>query len=235
MPTEFDRSLEKIAAEIAVEGRASVEKDIEHLRRLGVRSAEDLVRVLDDGAAGENRQRACWLLGRLEDRHLSAHLVRALVDRDARLRIEAARSLGTLAAVDAVPDLLRALGEDDDPDVRSAVAAALGLIGDERAVDPLLGKLGDAGEQPAVRGAAAEALTGPRSPRAVGPLIAALADPETEVRFWAAFALGQLGDERAIPSLERVAQSDTAVLEGWGRVSDEASAAIADIRALPTH
>jgi HEAT repeat protein len=229
MPTEFERSLEKIAAEVAVEGREATAEDIAHLRQLGVGSVQDLIRVLEHGT-GEDRERACWVLGRLEDPRLGEHLVRALADPDSRLRVEAARSLGTLAAPDTVPDLVRALSADVQPDVRSAVAAALGLIGDERGVDPLLAKLADAREQPAVRGAAAEALTGPRSPRAVDPLIAALSDPEPEVRYWAAFALGELGDDRAIPGLERLAQSDTAVLEGWGRISDEAFAAIGVIR-----
>ncbi|HLK88362.1 MAG TPA: HEAT repeat domain-containing protein [Polyangia bacterium] len=232
MPTKFDSSLDMIVAEVAAEGRAATTEDIARLRQLGVHSVEDLIGVLDHGD-GEDRQRACWVLGRLEDPRLGQHLVRALFDPESGLRIEAAKSLGTLAAPDTIPELVRALTEEGEPDVRSAIAAALGLTGDERAVDPLLAKLGDTSEQAAVRGAAAEALTGPRSPRAVDPLIAALADPEAEVRFWAAFALGQLGDERAIPALEQLARSDTAVLEGWGRISDEASEAISEIRARP--
>jgi len=46
-----------------------------------------------------------------------------------------------------------------------------------------------------------------------------------------AFAFGELGDERAIPALEQLVGSDTATLESWGLVGDEAADAIANIRA----
>jgi HEAT repeat protein len=97
-------------------------------------------------------------------------------------------------------------------------------------VAPLLRVLDDATEQPSVRGVVAEALTGPRSLRAVPHLVAALRDPHIEVRFWAAFALGELGDASALPSLEELARTDDGVLEGWGTIRDEASAAVESIR-----
>jgi HEAT repeat protein len=46
----------------------------------------------------------------------------------------------------------------------------------------------------------------------VSDLIALLADPSPEVRYWAAFALGQIGAPASIPALERMASSDVAVL-----------------------
>ena len=47
---------------------------------------------------------------------------------------------------------------------------------------------------------AAEALADLRDGRAVAPLLAALEDPAAEVRYWAAFALGELGDPQALPA-----------------------------------
>ena len=49
------------------------------------------------------------------------------------------------------------------------------------------------------------------------------------MRYWAVFALGQLGDERAVPLLTRIAKEDRATVEGWGSVADEAQAALEEI------
>jgi HEAT repeat protein len=132
----------------------------------------------------------------------------------------------------AVPELLAALQTDPDPDTRMSAAHSLGVLGDHRAVDPLLAKLADRTEDPRVRGFVAEALTGPQERRAVPFLIAVLDDPSVEVRFWAAFALGELGDSTALGALERLAQTDDAVVPGWRSVKDEAAAAIERIRAI---
>ncbi len=74
--------------------------------------------------------------------------------------------------------------------------------------------------------AEAEALANLRDRRAVRPLIAGLKDASTGVRFWSAFALGQLGDTRALPELKRLEAADKAALPGWWKVSKEASDAI---------
>jgi len=91
-------------------------------------------------------------------------------------------------------------------------------------------KLADRNEDPRVRGLAAEALTEAGERRAVPSLIAVLGDPSVEVRFWAAFALGQLGDPAALRALERLAETDDAELPGWRSVKDEAADAIERIR-----
>jgi HEAT repeat protein len=190
--------------------------------------------VLNDRAAGEDRARACWLLARMGDERALGPLVAALHDPDPSLRAEAARALGALDSPRAVPELVSALQTDADPDTRMAAAHSLGLLGDHRAVDPLLAKLADRSEDPCVREFAAEALTGPGERRAVRALIAALGDPSVEVRFWAAFALGELGDPAALSALERLAQTDDVALPGWRSVKDEAAAAIESIRARPS-
>jgi len=112
-----------------------------------------------------------------------------------------------------------------------SAAYALGQLDDPRAVDPLLAKLADTGEEPRVRGFVAEALIFYREQRVVAALIAVLSDPSAEVRFWAAFALGELKDPAALGALERLAQTDDAAVPRWGSVRDEAAAAIETIRA----
>ncbi|MFA4878111.1 MAG: HEAT repeat domain-containing protein [Methanoregula sp.] len=95
--------------------------------------------------------------------------------------------------------LIRLL-DDRNPDTQWKAADALGSLG-EAACDPLLKIL----EFPKmhVRLGAIEALGDIRSHRSVEPVIRRLReDKDNEVRFVAALALGQIGDERALPALE---------------------------------
>jgi len=63
----------------------------------------------------------------------------------------------------------------------------------------------------------------------VEPLIHALSDPDAKVRREAAWALGVIGDVRALPELERVAQEDTGETL-WGSVVEAAREAAERIR-----
>jgi HEAT repeat protein len=95
--------------------------------------------------------------------------------------------------------ILLATLRDEDSDVRSSAAQALGSLGDARAVEPLLAALHD--EDPNVRGSAAQALDTLGDARAVEPLLAALRDETFLVSWYAAQALGTLGDARAVEPL----------------------------------
>lgn len=85
----------------------------------------------------------------------------------------------------------------EDKRVRRQAAAALEVLGESRAIEPLIELLTDDNDKD-VRANAARALGRIGSSQAVEPLITALADPSREVRFTAAFALGRLGDNRAV-------------------------------------
>jgi HEAT repeat protein len=231
MTDDFQAAIARVIAKFDPDLMYIVRNDIDSLRNRGVASWPDLVAVLNDRSAGDDRHRACWLLGRMGDERALGPLAVALRDCDPRVRGEAARSLGALDSPQAVPSLIAALQTDTDAGTRMAAAYALGLIGDARAIDPLLAKLADTSEDPRVRGFVAEAFTCHQERRAVPHLIAVLSDSSAEVRFWAAFALGQLGDPAALSALERLAQTDNATLPGWGSVMDEAAAAIERIRA----
>ena len=231
---DFEDIVERVIAQIDPACQYLARNDIAALRSRGAGSWPDLLAVLDDQVAGEDRAKACWLLGRTGDERAFRPLIAALHDPDPRLRGEAARALGALGSPRAVPGLIAVLQADTDSGTRMAAAYSLGLLGDHRAVDPLLARLADTSEDRGVRGLAAEALTGPGERRAVPGLIAALADSSAEVRFWAAFALGELADPAALSALQQLAQSDEATLPGWWSVSDEAAAAIERIRARPS-
>ena len=119
----------------------------------------------------------------------------------ARVRWEAAQSLGAIADVRAVGPLIAVL-DDQDKDVREASIQALGKIGDTRAVEPLIVALKD--QDRGVRIASVQALGKIGDVRAVDPLITALDhDPHDWVRMVAADALESLG----VPGMQGRAQS----------------------------
>lgn len=101
---------------------------------------------------------------------------------------------------DIVPELVQALGDERNPNVRVWAAQILGRLGDPRAVQPLMGRITDRSEQ--VRMSVAEALGKLGDPRAVNELMmVARRDPVSPVRAEAARALGQLGDPTVVPGL----------------------------------
>lgn len=103
-----------------------------------------------------------------------------------------------LKAARDVPGLIR-LMHHRDPVIQWQAADALGSLGDS-AVCPLVNEL--ASRHVAARIGATEALGEIQDPRAVRPLAAVLKnDPDREVRWVAALALGHLGDPSAIPCL----------------------------------
>jgi HEAT repeat protein len=100
-----------------------------------------------------------------------------------------------------VQGLIYAL-QHKDPTVQYDAAEALGEIGDERAVEPLLAALKN-DESGGVRWKAAEALSKLGTP-AVAGLISALQHDDDDVRWKAAIALGEIGDPQAITPLINV-------------------------------
>lgn len=154
-------------------------------------------------------------------------LIHALKDRDYNVQKEAAASLGRLKNNLAVPDLIDVLNilppprkvykgapvEDFNPvrlamnQVREQAALALGEIGDQRAVEPLIKTLNDEYSRVAIASAKALGRIGDR--RAAGPMIEIL-NIHTSTRSSAGVeeALGQIGGSEAEQALSQ------AVLKG---------------------
>jgi HEAT repeat protein len=157
---------------------------------------------------------------------------------------------GNPLAVDA---LRRLLWDDSKVATHAATIRALGQLGGDRALEPLIRALkhdhatvrdtaaqalGDMGDPRAVdpltevlqtgqgmlRATAAESLGKLGDGRAVDALIRALDDERADVRFAAAGALGQLGDARAVNPLI-AALDDPAVIYG-GAVCEAAAEAL---------
>lgn len=157
-----------------------------------------------------------------------------------------------LAADRDVAGLLEAL-TDPDLDVRKQAVAALGDLGDERAVEPLLaaledpaleagaeaalGRLGAPAVGPLVRlihekgrtTRASGALRRIDDERAVEPLLAALGDDDPAVRAGAACALGRTGSPEAVEALCDALEDPDPLVAVW---SAEALARIGDQRAV---
>ncbi len=126
------------------------------------------------------------------------------------VRVHAARALGRVGEVSAVPPLMEALG-DPDPAVRREAAKALGSIKDGRAAEPLITALADSNTN--VRHCAAYALGEIKDRRAAGKLLQALGDPEWCVRDQAAWALREIGDPAIVPSLAKAMTAEEADLK----------------------
>lgn len=151
-----------------------------------------------------------------------------------------------LAAIDSphtVAPLIAVLQQDGYPHQREAAAYALGwltLVGERAhaACSALVAALNTSAEAPPIRAQAAESLAyrfgdrfctdehvRPDATAALSALRMALGDASPELRFWAAFALGQLRDAEALPALHALT-ADPTVVPGWWTVGEEAADAI---------
>ena len=101
---------------------------------------------------------------------------------------------------------LSRLLEHKDPQIQYEAAEALGNLGDEKAIGPLITAL-KRDEFSGVRWKAAEALSKIGNP-AVEPLIATLQFPDDDVRWKAAIALGEIGNPDAVEPLIQLLSDD---------------------------
>lgn len=110
------------------------------------------------------------------------------------------------------------------PSVTAMAAEALGMIGDERAVEPLIEVLRTSGE-PGLLEAAAEALGRLKSDRAVPALQDFMERGTVAARLKAVVALGEIGGDEAAAALAKIAARDPSenVREEARRILDRIS------------
>ena len=117
----------------------------EALAKGGAGAVPALLGLLADTKAAGARSYAIQALGKTgtADPKAEEALISCLKDdlpANARLRIKAIEALGLLKVKDSVPPLLQILGkrDRDSEEERAAAVVALGRIGDERAIKPLI-------------------------------------------------------------------------------------------------
>ncbi len=146
------------------------------LERLGELTADELASALTDPAAGVRRRAT-----QLAAAHDGVDLARALDDDDPAVVEVAAWAAGERGSVDdGVLDRLLALaGAAATPLVRESAVAALGAIGDERALPTIVRATSD---KPAVRRRAVLALAPFDGPEVEAAIERALTDRDWQVR-----------------------------------------------------
>ena len=125
----------------------------------------------------------------------------------------------------AVPPLIAILAEGT-VEQRKMAAWALGMgVASGRVRRALESVVAATAEHPDVRAHAAEGLGNLGRKSSVDVLLATLSDPEPAVRFWSAYALGEIGDRRAVKGLRHLL-TDESEVRGLGSVAAEARSAM---------
>lgn len=137
-----------------------------------------------------------WLRGREEAGSVEL-LIGALSDKSVKVSNAAVEALGALKDKRATEHLLRLLVHEEEETRQLLLIEALGELKDERAVGRLLSLLRH--RNPLVASKAAESL-GKIGNRGVVPVLVEVAKGGTveAVRYSAVFALGDIGDKRAV-------------------------------------
>jgi len=113
---------------------------------------------------------------------------------------------------------------------RAAAAYAMQVVTTPKTIRALESVVQDKSERPRVRGEATEALAHSHRKKSHAVLLTGLGDSSKDVRFWCAFALGEMAEKRAIPSLKRLVASDKRIVKGFHSVAKEAADAIKNIQ-----
>ncbi len=158
--------------------------------------------TLSEGLDREVRVDALVAAGRLGDPRVIDDVLPLMEHQEGAMREAATFTLGRSGDRRAVPALLEALSDRRE---REQVLACLGLaqIDDGRVGPALIAAVKDASKIDAVRAACAYAIGARKVNAGIPALLAALADNRGETQRLAAWALGQLGDSKALGALVR--------------------------------
>jgi len=152
------------------------------------------------------RREAATALRDIGDPNALKPLMVALQDDYSGVRSLAAEALGEIGKKEAVEPLINLL-QDEEQNVCANAAEALGKIGSPKAGEPLVKALKEV--KAGYRRYIVDALATIRYTPAVGSLIDLLKnDPTEDNRRRAAFALGEIGDARAVEPLIAAVRTD---------------------------
>lgn len=126
--------------------------------------------------------------------------------------------------------LIKTLKNGRKPFNRAAAAFAMQMVTTPRTIRALETAVKNKSERPRVRAEAAESLAHCHRRKSHDVLLTGLNDSSRDVRFWCAFALGEMAEKRAIPSLKRLVANDSRMVKGFHSVAKEAGNAIENIQ-----
>jgi tetratricopeptide (TPR) repeat protein/HEAT repeat protein len=194
-----------------------------HMAR--VEPAKDVRRVgtLQESLDREVRVDALVAAGRLGDPAVLGDVLPLMEHGESAMREAATFAIGRSGDRRAVAPLLKAL-DDRRPSVEVLACLGLAQIDDARVGPALIKVLADTHRHDGVRAACGYALGARRLAAGVPALLAALADNRGEAQRLAAWALGQIGDPRALGPLlrayfARAGHSDDELVWAIGRTS----------------
>lgn len=143
---------------------------------------------------------------------------------------EAAKAVWEDSDIQLQRPLIQTLRNGRRPFNRAAAAYAMQVVSTLQTIRALEGAVRNKREHPRVRGEAAEALAHCHRRKSHDVLLAGLRDPSKDVRFWCAFALGEMAEKRAVPALKRLVATDSRIVKGFRSVAKEADDAIENIQ-----
>jgi HEAT repeat protein len=142
----------------------------------------------------------------------------------------AARAIWEEPDTQLIGPLIVLLRKGRRPFNRAAAAHAMQVLVNKQTIEALERALANRYEHPRVRGEAAEALAHGHRLKSHDLLLRGLEDKSRDVRFWCAFALGEMAELRAIKALQHIAETDKRIVRGFHSVAQEAVDAIRNIQ-----
>jgi len=168
------------------------------MEKIGEPAVKPLENALKD-VNEDVRAMAVMALGQIGNKSMIDMFVRCLEDPSAKVRANAAVSLGRLKDVRGLEPLLVILKNDESSRARTQAANALGEIQDTRAVEPLISSYSDKSLN--VRCAVVSALGNLGDNHSIDLLISALSDENSRLRQSAVYALKNFKNPRTIEAL----------------------------------
>ncbi|HOK55981.1 MAG TPA: HEAT repeat domain-containing protein [bacterium] len=163
----------------------------------------------------EIRKYAIWALGEIKEDIEIEKLIPLIKDKEFLVRKEVAETFEKIKNPLSIPQLIELL-DDSNWMVRMASVKALGALKDIRGFEPVLNMLND--KQIEVKIEAIKALANFKDKRATVSLISNLNDRyHLLIREYSAYALGEIGDKRAVYSLINLLKSENYELKRIAR------------------
>jgi HEAT repeat protein len=223
--------VKNVLEQLSINDQVGHQSDLKLLNNAKLTSDKALFRAINDRALKlDVRQAACWAVGRRGGVQAIRALLNVLRQGESGLAFEAAKSLIALDAKQVIPQISQIVKRGKTPTNRAAAAYTLGFLGDG-SVSQMLIEVLNGTDTPEVRSHAAEALGHIADENTTESLVRGLKDRSAKVRFWCVFALGEIGDLRALSPLQHLASEDKSTVPKVGKVSTEARRAIKRLKA----